>query len=444
MISLQQPFIRVGLLDGRREIRGRLLGPARLEDGRTVDGPFQASPAGERVCLAFPDGNLRIEAPRVVVEPVGQATTLLHGVTVGADFHWRQDRDLAYAGTMEFSVRPDGTLLAVNILPLEEYLVSVISSEMNAEAPAEFLKAHAVVSRSWLMAALQRAGKRARLAVSETRTNHQSPCIRWYEREDHDGFDVCADDHCQRYRGTEPFVSGGAADAVRATSGVFLVSGGEICDARYSKACGGITERFETAWDDTAIPYLQSICDAPADYAPLRTEEEARRWLMAKPAAYCNTSDEKLLSRVLNDSDQPTADFFRWRISYEREQIEKILKEKSGIDFGRLMEIEPLQRGPSGRIRLLRIAGTKETVTVGKELEIRRWLSPSHLYSSAFVVDVERDAAGVPVRFVFQGGGWGHGVGFCQIGAAAMADAGISAERILLHYFRGAELRKLY
>ncbi|HOG15909.1 MAG TPA: SpoIID/LytB domain-containing protein [Syntrophales bacterium] len=442
-MPLQQPLIRVGLLDGRREIRGRLQGPARLDDGRTVAGPFHASSVGGRIHFAFPDAGAVAEGPGIGIEPLGETTTLLQGVTVGADFHWRRDRDLAYAGRMEFSLRPDGALRAVNVLPLEEYLVSVISSEMNSGAPPEFLKAHAVVSRSWLTAALRRAARRTG-AAAFPRTTPPGACIRWYEREDHEGFDVCADDHCQRYRGTGDFLSGGAAAAVRATAGLFLVHNGEVCDARYSKACGGMTECFETAWDDRSVPYLQSVADAPGPFAPLRTEEEVRKWLAGRPPAYCGTSDGELLAQVLNDSDRPTTDFFRWCVTYERPRLEAILREKSGIDFGRLEAIVPLERGPSGRIRLLRIAGTKETRTVGKELEIRRWLSPTHLYSSAFVVDAERDAAGLPARFVFRGGGWGHGVGFCQIGAAAMANAGFPAERILLHYFRGAELRTLY
>ena len=442
---MQQPLIRVGLLDKKRFISGCLIGHCLLENGVSVTGPFQATAADGRIRLVFPEMNLCVSAPVAVIQTMEKSVVMLHGVTIGADFHWQRDRDLAYAGRIDFFPRESDTVAAVNVLPLEEYLVSVISSEMNANAPVEFLKAHAVVSRSWLMAALRRTVAGNVQDVTErtepsVRTRH----VRWYEREDHDGYDVCADDHCQRYRGTGEFLSGGAAEAVRSTAGLFLVADGEICDARYSKACGGRTERFETAWADTAVPYLQSVCDAPEEIAPPQNEEEVRKWLIERPAAYCNMASESLLSRVLNASDRPTTDFFRWRVTYERAELEEILRKKSGIDFGRLLEVEPLKRGPSGRIWLLRISGTEQTATVGKELEIRRWLSPSHLYSSAFVMDTERNAAGTPLRFIFHGGGWGHGVGFCQIGAAAMADEGISAERILSHYFRGAELRKMY
>ena len=267
--------------------------------------------------------------------------------------------------------------------------------------------------------------------------------IRWYDREDHDLFDVCADDHCQRYQGITKIVSKQAEEAVRETRGMVITYQDEICDARYSKACGGITEEFDTAWDDKRVPYLASISDASVPHRPIRTEEEASRWILSDPEAYCNTKDEGLLEKILPDFDRETKGFFRWTIEYSREELEEILREKSGFDFGTLQEIVPLRRGPSGRISRLKIVGSKRSMVVGKELEIRRWLSRSHLYSSAFVVTVNI-IPGEAERFIFHGAGWGHGVGLCQIGAAVMATRGFSAEEILRHYFRGVEIKKIY
>jgi stage II sporulation protein D len=268
--------------------------------------------------------------------------------------------------------------------------------------------------------------------------------IRWYDREDHDLFDVCADDHCQRYQGIIRIVSKQAEEAALETRGMAITYGNEICDARYSKACGGLTEEFDTAWDDKRFPYLASISDALVAHRPIMTEEEASAWILSVPGTYCNTKDEGLLEKVLPDLDRETKNFFRWRVEYSRKELEEILREKSGFDFGTLQEIVPLHRGPSGRIFRLKIVGSKRSMTVGKELEIRRWLSRSHLYSSAFLVTVNYNPHGEAERFTFHGAGWGHGVGLCQIGAAVMATQGFSAEEILRHYFRGVEIKKIY
>jgi SpoIID/LytB domain protein len=272
----------------------------------------------------------------------------------------------------------------------------------------------------------------------------QEEVIRWYDREDHDLFDVCADDHCQRYQGVRKIVSPRAKEAVQETRGTAITYGDEICDARYSKACGGLTEHFETAWEDKRVPYLTSVSDAPVSYAPIVTEEDAARWILSAPEANCHTEDEPLLETILPAFDRETKSFFRWTVDYSREQLEEILREKSGFDFGDLQGIVPLQRGPSGRIRRLKIVGAKKSIVVGKELEIRRWLSRSHLYSSAFLVKVKHDHSGKAERFTFHGAGWGHGVGLCQIGAAVMAARGFKAEEILKHYFRGSEITKIY
>jgi len=308
---------------------------------------------------------------------------------------------------------------------------------MNADAPMEFLKAHSILSRSWLLAALDQEKETKRTSKPVTSITKEE-VIHWCDREDHDLFDVCADDHCQRYQGITKIVSKQAEGAVQETSGRVVTYQGEICDSRYSKCCGGLTEEFDTAWDDKRVPYLRSIPDTSVLHQATNTEEEAQRWILSAPEAYCNTRDEDLLEKILSEIDRKTKTFFRWTVEYRREELEEILREKSGFDFGTLQEIVPLRRGSSGRISKLKIVGSKRTMGVGKELEIRRWLSRSHLQSSAFLVTFE---AG---RVVFHGAGWGHGVGLCQIGAAVMATRGFSAETILKHYFRNIEIRKIY
>jgi SpoIID/LytB domain protein len=360
-------------------------------------------------------------------------------VTIGKRFHWERAEDQTFQGDLVLRSRRDGTISAINEIPLEDYLAGVISSEMNAAAPMEFLKAHAILSRSWLMAALGRRKKTEKNSVPGAKTTERErEVIRWYEREDHDLFDVCSDDHCQRYQGVTKIISKQAEEAVRETNGMVITYRDEVCDARYSKCCGGITEEFDTAWDDKEVPFLASISDASVSHQTIGTEEEASGWILSNPEAYCQTRDEALLERILSDFDRETKDFFRWRIEYSRKELEEILREKSGFDFGTLREIIPLRRGPSGRISRIKIVGSKQSMVVGKELEIRRWLSRSHLFSSAFVVKVEGE------RFTFYGAGWGHGVGLCQIGAAVMASEGFSAEKILKHYFRGVEIKKIY
>jgi SpoIID/LytB domain protein len=384
-------------------------------------------------------------APVVRLSAANEGTFVLLNVTIGNRFHWERAEDQTFRGDLILAARQDNTITAINEVPLEAYLASVISSEMHAAAPKEFLKAHAITSRSWLLAALRKKQGFPETPVP-TRSGiaHDGELIRWYEREEHDLFDVCADDHCQRYQGITKIISGQAEEAVSETNGNVMVYNDEICDARYAKACGGITEDFHTAWEDRQVPYLTSIPDAPIPYRNVRTEEEAARWILSEPEAYCNTTDAALLQTILPETDRETERFFRWTVRYAARELEEIVREKSGFDFGELQALVPLRRGPSGRIWRLKVVGSKMSVVVGKELEIRRWLSKSHLYSSAFIVNVERDRHGKPEAFVFYGAGWGHGVGLCQIGAAVMASQGFTAERILKHYFGGVEIRKIY
>jgi SpoIID/LytB domain protein len=432
-----EPKITVGIIDRLTEVSGRLDGNFRGERFGPVSGRFFARAEAGRIVLLDEVHCEICRFPFIRLTADKKSTFSLFNVTIGSRFHWETTEDQTFEGDLFLQLRKDETIVAINEIPLEGYLKSVISSEMSAAAPIEFLKAHAILSRSWLLAGLGRKGKTEETTVPAEGTS-KGEVIRWYDREEHDLFDVCADDHCQRYQGITRVASEQAEEAIRETRGMAMTYQDEICDARYSKACGGLTEEFDTAWDSKRIPYLESISDASIPHRPIRTEEDARRWILSEPEVYCNTKDEALLEKILPDFDRETKGFFRWRVEYSREELEEILREKSGFDFGTLKEIKPLRRGPSGRLSRLKIVGSKRSMVVGKELEIRRWLSRSHLYSSAFIVTVE---AG---RLVFHGAGWGHGVGLCQIGAAVMATRGFSAEEILKHYFRGVEIKKIY
>ena len=343
-------------------------------------------------------------------------------------------------------------ICAINELPVETYLESVISSEMSATASLELLKAHAVISRSWLLAQME---KRRNLKESANSffsfIRKDDELIKWYDREDHTLFDVCADDHCQRYQGITKETSPNVATAIRRTRGQILLSEGEICDARFSKCCGGISEEYEYCWEDEHKPYLEAIRDnhqqlegKAEPLLDLTVEKNAEKWIRSAPEAFCNTTDKKILSQVLNDYDQETADFYRWKVSYTQTELKALIEQKTNMTFGDILDLVPLKRGKSGRISRLKIVGSELTFTIGKELEIRRTLSESHLYSSAFVVDKEDVVDGVPQRFVLTGAGWGHGVGLCQIGAAVMGEDGYGYDEILTHYYHHATIEKLY
>lgn len=375
------------------------------------------------------------------------ATFSLGDVTVGEGFHWQKSETLTYRGTLRIVVEAD-RLHAVNVLPVERYLESVISSEMSATSSLELLKAHAVISRSWLLAQMERRRRPTDNNGFFSFIKKDDELVRWYDREDHTVFDVCADDHCQRYQGVTRASNANVAKAVRTTAGEILVDGKEICDARFSKCCGGLTEEFQYCWDDRSKAYLVSVRDAKETGCchdiDLTDERQAEQWIRSAPPSFCNTADEATLAQVLNDTDRATADFYRWQVTYSQSRLADIIAQKTGIDFGAIVHLEPLQRGRSGRISRLRITGTKRTFTIGKELEIRRSLSETHLYSSAFVVDEHDIEGGVPQRFVLTGAGWGHGVGLCQIGAAVMGQQGYSYNDILMHYYRHAAIVKAY
>lgn len=364
---------------------------------------------------------------------------VLHDVVIGVGFHWQRKENQTFRGALLFIIE-DGEVRAVNRLPVEDYLESVISSEMSATSSMEFLKAHTVISRSWLYAQLAR---RKRVEQGVLGWENKEEIVRWYAREDHTLFDFCADDHCQRYQGITRAVNPNVARAVRETCGIVLMYDGKVCDARFSKCCGGVTERFSACWENEDYGYLQAFRDVPGNepLPDLTTEEGAREWIENVPSSYCSTDDQKVLSQILNGYDRETNDFYRWKVEYSQDELSALLSERSGIDFGKVIDLQPVERAASGRIVRLRVVGSKRTVTVGKELEIRRWLSKSHLYSSAFVVDTFHE--GNSVRFRLKGAGWGHGVGLCQIGAAMMGENGCSYSQILEHYYPGALLEKI-
>ena len=445
----KQPNVNVGIVSGQK-IHFSLNKPY-LAKGEMVTGEQE---------VAFSEGGILWNGNQyssLTFHPQSaDASFSLSDVTIGVNFHWERKETQTFLGTLHFVVESD-KICAINELPVERYLESVISSEMNATSSLELLKAHAVISRSWLLAQMKK-----RREVAESGNNFFSfvkkddRLIRWYDREDHTIFDVCADDHCQRYQGITKETSPHVAEAIRQTKGQILMDGDDICDARFSKCCGGVTEEFQYCWEDTPKNYLSSVRDiiqgvksvgsaAPAPLPSLQDEAAAEAWIRSNPPAFCNTTDKKILSQVLNDYDQETADFYRWKVTLTQEKLKQLLDEKLKMNFGDILDLQAEERGKSGRISKLRIVGTEKTFVIGKELEIRRALSDTHLYSSAFVVDrCDIDEKGVPQRFDIIGAGWGHGVGLCQIGAAVMGEEGFDYDAILLHYYQGAEIKKVY
>lgn len=444
----KQPEIEVGIM-----LSDKLV--FLLSNDFVLDDYTLSSGMYEAVCI---DGQIEIpmiadqakKAGSVLLEPSGNSGDSffeLEDVTIGVDFHWEQKENQRFRGKLKL-VAENGKVRAINSILLEDYLKSVISSEMSATSSLELLKAHSVISRSWLLAQIEKTKTLiAGGGVYQTSHETEDELLRWYDREDHLNFDVCADDHCQRYQGVTKILSEHALRAVDETFGEVLVSEDNICDARFSKCCGGISENFENVWEPVRHRYLTKIVDSEhgdTTCVDLRNEDEAVNWIRSSPDAFCNNSDEKILSQVLPDFDQATVDFYRWRKEYSQETLAAVIKKRSGIDFGQIISLEPVQRGHSGRLIKLKIRGTKETKIIGKELEIRKWLSESHLYSSAFVVDHFDYQNGIPQKIILTGAGWGHGVGLCQIGAAVMGEKGYSYNDILNHYFHEAKLKKIY
>ena len=409
--------------------------PYRMRCGDLYTGPHTASVQDGRILF---EGKLYDE---IYFEHTGEEGAFeLRDVTIGVDFHWNRQETQLFPDDLKLIVE-GGKVTAVNCVGIENYLVSVISSEMSATNSAELLKAHCIISRSWILAQIQKNKELKAAGVDYSAcTDTPQERIKWYDREDHVNFDVCADDHCQRYYGLSRASTQAVRDAVEQTWGRVLTYDGKICDARFSKCCGGVFEEFSFCWEPKQLPYLVKRRDAASenDFPDLTVEENARKWILSEPEAFCNTKDPKILSQVLTGFDQETKNFYRWTVEYTVEELSDLVRRRSGEDYGEILDLVPVARGTSGRLWKLKIVGTKKTKIIGKELEIRRTLSPSHLYSSAFVVE-KTDG-----KFILRGAGWGHGVGLCQIGAAVMGAKGYKYDEILSHYFPGSTIEKKY
>jgi stage II sporulation protein D len=461
-MNITEPTIQVGILSAN-EIEFVLNGTF-TSNGKNYSGKHKVAYLDETIAF---DGEYLKE---IIFEPATKEASFdLINVMIGIHFHWERKENQRFKGALKMiietthdvetthalSLRENCVLTAINCISVEDYLTSVISSEMSATASEELLKAHAVISRSWLLNPIMNTvTTKNDDSTHDVETRHalslqkNDKYIKWYERDAHTHFDVCADDHCQRYQGITRASTVTVEKAIESTRGEVLMYKGKICDTRFSKSCGGASETFENCWASEHHPYLTKVIDNPTEPAgfesDLTIEANAEKWIRQSPQAFCNTADKKVLAQVLNNYDQETTDFYRWKVEYSQAELSEILTRRSGIDFGQVIDFIPVKRGESGRIIELKITGTKRSIIVGKELEIRKWLSNSHLYSSAFVVDTADIEDGIPQHFTLTGAGWGHGVGLCQIGAAVMGEKGYSYDKILLHYFRGAELKRIY
>lgn len=445
-IPSKEPEISVGILT-EKQLQFELYGDFKSANHKNYfSGRFSAEIQNDKILLKRGSEKFEIqESITFVPQDIETESFLIKDVTIGKNFHWERKEKQRFIGSLTL-LKTNGKIAAINYLPVEKYLVSVISSEMSAKSSLQLLKAHAVVSRSWLLSNLFSEKQKPKLMQEKSLKDDEH--IKWYSREEHELYDVCADDHCQRYQGITKISSEAARKAVEQTYGIMMFYENEICDARYSKCCGGITESYENVWEPVKYNYLDSVVDYKFRHDNFNTdfssEQNSKKWITSNPHAYCNTADNNILSQVLTSFDQETKDFFRWKIEYTQDILASLIKNKSGIDFGSIVDLVPVERGHSGRLITLKIVGTKKTFTIGKELEIRKYLSESHLYSSAFVVEKNDIKNGIPGKFIFYGAGWGHGVGLCQIGAAVMAAQGHQFDEILLHYFKNVRLKKIY
>ena len=445
---MQEPVITVGILSGK-EIGFSFPKEFISSDGIAICGIQQAVYRKGKICWQEKEYDELSFTPQQDTSSFFE----LQDVTIGINFHWERKEVQRFKGELKIIVEDD-RLTAINIIPIEDYLTSVISSEMSATASLELLKAHAVISRSWLLNKLKVANGKLKVIMHPDNTANfelstlPSQLIKWYDHEAHKNFDVCADDHCQRYQGITRTSTPQAIEAVFAKRGEVLMYEGEICDARFSKCCGGAFEEFQNCWENVKHPYLIGQRDSKTEtrLPDLTKEVEADKWIRTSPAAFCNTHNKQVLSQVLNNYDQETTDFYRWRVCYSQQELSELIHKRSGIEFGKIIDLIPVERGTSGRLVRLKIVGTLRTLIIGKELEIRRTLSSSHLYSSAFVVDKEykEDEKEIPSRFILTGSGWGHGVGLCQIGAAVMGEQGYKYKEILSHYYPGSAIEQQY
>ena len=443
-----EPVIAVGVMTiPAGAVRFTLHGDFVTANNVTLrGGSYQTSVANN--LLQFDNGSFY--ESEVTLTPTANASFTIHDVVIGIGFHWERKEEQSFQGVLKLKLDGAGNLLVINLVLLESYVTSVISSEMSATSNLQLLKAHSIISRSWLLAQIKpwRMERQADLSNGAIFTNDdgEQELIRWYAKEAHTEFDVCADDHCQRYQGSTKATEPRVFETIQSTRGSVLTFDDTMCDARFSKCCGGMVEDYAAAWDNTKLDYLTVLYDGenfPAEYPlPLTNEANARQWILGHPPAFCNTQDKEILSRILPGFDQETTDFYRWRVTLQQDELQALLQKKLGVEFGAILRLEPVERAESGRLVKLRIVGEKTSLIIGKELEIRRAFSPSHLYSSAFMIEAE--AAPIPKHFTLHGAGWGHGVGLCQIGAALMAERGAPYENILTHYYPGAMLHLLY
>ncbi|MFO7447663.1 MAG: SpoIID/LytB domain-containing protein [Ignavibacteriaceae bacterium] len=452
MITIsREPDISIGILSEKHinfELHGDFKSPGLKQ---SFSGRFSAEVLNDKILIKR--GTEKLEVTNEIIfkpqEP-GIESFLIKDVTIGIQFHWQRKEKQRFSGLLKL-LKEDGKITVINIIPLENYLTSVISSEMSSKSALQLLMAHSIVSRSWILSQIIKSKTDTGLNQQEDKLNADKDTgeiIKWYNRDDHTSFDVCADDHCQRYQGITKIFTDMARRAVEHTKGLVLINNDTICDTRYSKACGGVTESFENVWEPVKHEYLSSIIDykfEPENYnLDFSKEENAARWIKGNPAAFCNTNDKKILSQILIDYDQETKDFYRWKIEYTQNELSELIRKKSGINFGDIIDLVPVERGYSSRIIKLKITGSVRTMIIGKELEIRKILSQTHLYSSAIIIEKYDIVEEVPQRFIIRGAGWGHGAGMCQIGAAVMAERGHLFDEILLHYFKNARLKKIY
>jgi len=433
MIYNSEPVLQVGIVSAR-------------EISFNFEAPYII---GENRCLCEYSGMVKLidgkisyfneNYEEIIFNPLEKSNSgfELMDVVIGKSFHWERKEKQSFEGSLKFIIEND-LITAINLIPLESYLLSVISSEMSAKASKTLLKAHAVISRSWLLSQIEQKGKKSCNICSQIVNEEEH--IKWYDREDHTNYDVCADDHCQRYQGKSKASTLQVKKAIEETKGQVLIFDDKICDTRFSKCCGGMMEEFRYCWEDIDLHYLKAKCDDKSQdkFTDLRLEQNAIKWISGTPDAFCNTKDKNILDQVLNNYDQETSDFYRWSVKYNSKDLSELILKKSGIDFGEIIDLKPLERGKSGRIIKLKIIGTKKTLTIGKELEIRKFLSESHLYSSAFIVEKNEN------QFILKGAGWGHGVGLCQIGAALMSTSGYDYKKILSHYYPESNLVEIY
>ncbi|MFH1195725.1 MAG: SpoIID/LytB domain-containing protein [bacterium] len=446
---MQEPLVNIGIMT-EEEISIIFFGEYRCADfGKTISGEFNAKIASGKINVRGGINNFQT-TKEIVFDPVDfdSDSFMLKDVPIGIKFHWEKKENQRFHGALKLKMSGE-KIIAINIIPAEDYLASVISSEMNPSGPFELLKTHAIISRSWLLNIVESSGQNSATASErEPKENQPDEIIKWYGSEEHADFHVCADDHCQRYHGINKVINDNAYKAIEQTRGLILQYEDKICDTRYSKCCGGITENFENVWEPVPKKYLRKIFDYKFEQEGFNTdltnERNAVKWILGNPSAFCNTANKKILSTSLVGFDFETIDFFRWRVIYTQQELSAIILEKSGIDFGEIIDLIPVERGHSGRLVKLKIIGSKEKKIIGKELEIRRVLSRSHLYSSAIVIEKNVEGKKIPSSFTIYGAGWGHGVGLCQIGAAIMASKGYMFDEILLHYFKGANIKKEY